>query len=86
MGWAGLVSVATGPGGLGGLGGGVRAWESEIGLEEPPRGSHRLCSASKTPARGAVDGLCGSRVLWVGLWLLRLKPVFSDEQASGSLP
>lgn len=34
MGWAGLVSVATGLGGSGGLGGSVRAWESET--EEPP--------------------------------------------------
>ena len=84
MGWAGLVSVATGTGGLGGLGGGVRAWESEIGLEEPPRGSHRLCQAwsgGGAPG-GPAEELSGAQSGWAGgggglgsflglLWLVR---------------
>lgn len=68
-GWGGLVSVATGLGGSGGLGGGVRAWESEIELEEPPRGSHGLCQAwsgGGLPG-GPAEELPGATE-WLGRW------------------
>lgn len=54
-GWAGLVSVATGLRGSGGLGGGVRAWESEIELEEPPR------EATACARPGAEEGFQGAQ-------------------------